>query len=164
MKIVLLTLTLYLCTWIDQARSDVLIGTGVSNVTQGRVSPMLYGGIDQPKWAVLASALGVNHPLYYQSTYQIGAYLQSEFGEFIWGEIRAGAGLGILYSSRGYREDVDLAVQERDDIVFGPVMRVRWDVAPMSFIGVESLYGVRSVNTLALSFQHVTNLVLGVRF
>ena len=146
------------------AYSVLSVGSGFSNVTGGRTAPMIYGGFDTEKFALVASAVGVKTSIYYHSSYQVGMFLQNDWGEFWWGKLRAGIGSGLQYSVRGYRNTVESSEEKASDLVLGLAIRVRWNMAGPVFVALETVYGLAGLNFILLSTQHTTNLVFGVGF
>jgi hypothetical protein len=153
---------LFLVLFLFDANAEIIVGSGFNSITGGRPSPTLYTGYDSSSFAVTANAVGVKTKIYYHSGYVVSAFSQKEMGDFWWGKLRAGFGGGIHYAQRQY---VDGAVNEtKSDFALGPAMRVTWEIFPFGFIGVDELYGIRSLETLVLSTQNIISLIFGVRF
>ncbi len=144
------------------AQAEVFVGTGFSTVTQGRSVPVLYLGADTPQYAAIFSSVGVKNDVYYHSAYQISYFRQTDMDQFWWGKIRAGFGGGLHYAVRGLE---DGATKEKaSDFSIGPSVRVSWQVAPYTVIGIESFAGIGSVNIIVLSAQQISTMYIGVRF
>lgn len=144
------------------AQAEIFVGTGLSTTTQGRSVPILYVGADSPQYAAIFSSVGVKNDVYYHSAYQFSYFKQTDLDQFWWGKIRAGFGGGIHYAKRGL--DDGTQKEEASDFSLGPSVRVGWQVAPMTVIGIESFTGIGSVNIILLSSQQITTMYLGVRF
>ena len=145
-----------------KVRSEVIVATGFSSVTEGRSVPMLNIGIDNPTSAFLFGSVGVKTDVYYHNAYMLSAYRQVDLEDFWWGKVRAGLGGGIFYSKRGYK---DRGPEETgDDFGIGPSVRATWEIFHYGFVGIESYFGIGDLKVFVLSTQQVSHLVFGVRF
>ncbi|MCE3012154.1 MAG: hypothetical protein LW878_03730 [Proteobacteria bacterium] len=145
-----------------RAHAEIFVGTGLSTTTQGRSVPILYLGADTPQYAAIFSSVGVKNDVYYHSAYQVSYFKQTDLDQFWWGKIRAGFGGGLHYAKRGLQDGT--TEEEASDFSLGPSVRVSWQVAPWTVIGIESFTGIGSVNIILLSSQQITTMFLGVRF
>lgn len=145
---------------VSEGRADVLLGTGMSSVTKGRVVPALYAGIDNGSSVYSFYAIGVQTEIYYHSAYKISYYLQQAVGQ----NKRVGFGIGTHYSVRGYRNDKDSKEEKVTDFTLGPGFRFCFDISNSIFFSLETVYGIRSLMPLFLSFQNTNSMNFGVRF
>ncbi len=145
-----------------KAQAGLVLGSGVTSITGGRVSPIIHGGLDTPTFATTITAVGVKNSIYYHSGYVASFHLQKEAGQFWWGKLRGGLGLGLHIAKRGY--DDGGGMEEKSDAAFGPSIRVSWEILPFVVLGLEAMYGLRNENVLLLNTQNIQTLFLGVRF
>ncbi len=144
------------------AYAGLFIGTGVTNITGGRIVPALHTGYDSSQFALTLTSVGVKNSVYYHSGYLLNLFSQTEMGDFWWGKLRAGIGGGVHFAKRSYTDGSHS--ETKSDFALGPSMRATWEFLPSTFLGIEALYGIRGVNTLALVSQRVILLNFGVRF
>lgn len=142
------------------ARADILVGTGMSSVTQGRTVPSLYMGLDNGSSVYNFYAVGVQTEIYYHSAYKFSWYQQTAVGQ----NKRVGFGLGGHYSVRGYRNDKDAKEEKVSDMTFGPGIRFCFDIGDTVFFSLETVYGIKTLMPLFLSFQNTNSMNFGVRF
>lgn len=143
--------------------AEFVFSTGVTSITNGRVSPLLNTGLDTSSYAFTFSSVGVKNSYYYHSGYNVVWALQKDFTKSSFGGVRAGLGLGAHFAKRGLQDGTN-ALIEKSDYAIGPAMRVTWGFLPYCFMGLESIYGIRGANFIALSTQNIHSLFLGVRF
>jgi hypothetical protein len=160
MKIFILLL---IFSWTS-SYADILVGTGMSKVTQGRTVPALYLGIDKGSEVIQFSSLGVETEIYYHNSYRFSFYKQSAFGSVFGIKQRAGLGIGVLYARRAYREDKDTKEEVETDFNIGPAFRFSLDITDYMFVSLESMYGINNLLFLVLSFQNTSSINFGVRF
>ena len=146
------------------AHSALLVGTGMSKVTQGRTVPSLYLGLDNKKDVVQFSSIGVQTEIYYHNAYRFSFYRQEAFGSFFGIKQRAGFGIGLLYAIRAYREDKEAQEESETDLNVGPAFRYTLDINKNLFMSLESMYGINNLLFLVLSFQNTNSINFGVRF
>ncbi|MDA8792928.1 hypothetical protein N9N67_06750 [Bacteriovoracaceae bacterium] len=147
------------------AHSEVLLGTGLHSETQGRLSPMLYGAYEYENNAIVFNSVGVASKYHYHSAYQLGYFLNEDWGTFLEGKLSAGVGVVIFHREFGYRDDTD----DEDGTVsydtnVGGGVRVRVDILDHFFIGVEGTFGVAGLYPILLSFQNTQVMTFGVMF
>tara|TARA_Y100000385_G_C12750291_1_gene490606 strand:- start:75 stop:554 length:480 start_codon:yes stop_codon:yes gene_type:complete len=145
---------------LSEVRADVLLGTGMSSVTKGRTVPSLYMGIDKGSSVYNFYAVGIQTEIYYHSAYKVSYYQQTAIGQ----NKRVGFGIGSHYSVRGYRNDKDAKEEKVTDFTLGPGMRFCFDIGDTVFFSLETVYGVRNIMPLFLSFQNTNSMNFGVRF
>ena len=155
-------LLLFFLIFPSLGKSEILLGTGFSSVTEGRTIPLLNLGIDSPTYAVLLSSVGVSNDVYYHNAYLVSGYRQVDMDNFWWGKVRVGLGGGLFFSERGFRDEEE--EEKSSDFSLGPSVRATWEIIPYGFVGIESYFGLGSFNFLVLSTQQVSHLVFGVRF
>lgn len=141
------------------AHAEFLVGTGMSSVTKGRTVPSLYAGLDVGSAVYTFYAVGVKTDIYYHSAYRLSYYLKQSLGNK-----HFGFGLGAHYSIRGYRNDIGEKEESETDLTLGPGFRFSMDLGESFFVSVETLYGLRGLMALVLSFQNTNSLNIGVRF
>lgn len=144
--------------------AEVLVGTGMSKVTQGRTVPALYVGYDSAREIFQFSSLGVETEIYYHNAYRFSYYKQTDFGSLIGMKQKVGLGLGLLYAKRAYREDKDAEEEVETDFNLGPAFRYSLNIGNAMFISLESMYGINNLLFLVLSFQNTNSINFGVRF
>ncbi len=143
--------------------AEIVLGTGFSSATAGRTSPTLNLGIDYPSFAVTASSVGVKNSYYYHSAYNLIYVRQFDFSEYLWGKLHGGIGAGLHFAKRGLKDGTN-AMSEKSDFALGPAIRITWDVAPLCFIGLEAIYGIRDFRVFTLTTQNVRSIIVGVKF
>jgi hypothetical protein len=146
-------------------QAEALIGSGLHSETQGRISPIFYGAYEYEKNAIVFNSVGVASKYHYHSAYQLGYFMNEEWGTFLEGKIYAGVGLVIFHSEFGYREDLD----DEDGAVaydtnVGGGLRVRVDILDHFFLSLEGTYGVVGIYPIVLSFQNTQVMSFGVKF
>lgn len=147
---------------LTTVRADIILATGVSSITGGRVNPLLNTGYDSPNFSISFSSLGIKNQVYYHSGYTLITSFQSDLGDYLWGGLRGGFGLGLHYAKRGL--DDGNGLEEKSDFAVGPSIRITWTLLPNTFIGLESIYGLRNENVIFLSTQNIHSLMFGARF
>lgn len=157
-KIFLLILSTLFLT--NESSADVLLGSGMSSVTKGRTVPSLYMGVDYGSSVYNFYAVGIQTEIYYHSAYKISYYQQTAIGQ----NKRVGFGIGSHYSVRGYRNDKDAKEEKVSDFTLGPGMRFCFDIGDSVFFSLETVYGIRNIMPLFLSFQNTNSMNFGVRF
>jgi hypothetical protein len=105
------------------ASAAIDVGTSLNSAMQGRVVPSLYIGLDEGTRHISFHSTGVATELYYHNVYTLSYYIQDNFGEFLFTNLVAGAGIGVMYAKLGYREDKGAQEESADDFVFGPGLR-----------------------------------------
>jgi hypothetical protein len=151
--------------FVSNLNAEILLGTGLSSQTQGRHSPIFYSGYEFSDRSITFSSVGVSTEIYYQSSMQLNYFfMQKEYGKFAFGKVKIGPGLSVFYSEFGYREDKDAKSEEVSDLNLGPSLRGTWNILDSAFISIESMYGIRGLYGIVMSFQTTTTLVLGVSF
>ena len=148
----------------SSALAEVLVGTGMSKVTQGRTVPALYVGLDKGSEVFQFSSIGVETEIYYHNSYRFSFYKQSAFGSVLGIKQRAGFGIGLLYAKRAYREDKNAKEQVETDFNVGPAFRFSLDISEYMFVSLESMYGINNLLFLVLSFQNTSSINFGVKF
>ncbi len=145
------------------ASAGLLLASGLTSLTNGRISPAIYTGYDSSTFALTLTSVGVKNSIYYQSGYVVSAFSQREAGTFLFRNVRGGLGGGAYLGRKKYQEGSSR--QTATDVAIGPAMRVTWEMLPDIFLGVESLFGIGGVyQTLVLTTQRVNILSFGVRF
>lgn len=147
---------------IHNTNAEFLLATGVSSITGGRVNPLLNTGFDSSNFSLSFSSLGVKNDVYYHSGYTLVTSIQGELGDYLWGNLRGGVGLGLHFAKRGL--DDGNGLEEKSDFAIGPSIRVTWTILPKVFIGLESIYGIRDANVILLSTQNIHSMMFGARF
>jgi hypothetical protein len=140
----------------------ISLGSGFTSTTGGRLSPMIYGGYDSPTFALVGSSVGVKTSAYYLSSYSMSALLLNDIGDFWWGKVNAGAGIGLLYSIRSMKDST--YSNTTYDFNYGPCLRVTWEFIPNMYVGVDALFGVPSLSQLIqFSTKQSTSLIFGFK-
>lgn len=157
-KILILILSTVLFFSIE-SNAGIVVGTGMSSVTKGRTVPILHTGYDNGTSFYSFYAVGVKTDIYYHSAYGAAYYLQQSVGMK-----RFGFGFGAHYSVRGYRDDYDAKEETVSDTTIGPGFRFAMYFSESWFASVETVYGIRSLMPLFLSFQNTNSLNIGFTF
>jgi len=142
---------------------DFSVGSGLHSVYAGRAVPIIYAGLIGENVAITGHSSGVESTLAYQSTFQGNFFIRKIFGKLLWGNLSGGAGVGMVYSSRGFRiRPEHFATRERD-YNGGPVIRASWNLFFPVYLTIEAFFGIKSYNPLINSWQHSTVAVMEIR-
>lgn len=164
MKVIktLFCITIFVGLWAPSAHA-LDLGVGLGSSTGGRTIPTFNLGFQLGDKTISGQMTGSHTGYYYVSAYQLGYYWTWDPGEFIWGKVSSGFGVSAYYSQRGYRESTTATLETSDDYALGPAIRVKWNFLGPAYLGLEAMYGLRSIgHHLQLSFQTVTLFSLGV--
>ena len=141
------------------------VGTGMSKVTQGRLIPLLQVGVDNQMLQFQFTSLGISNELYYHSNYKASVLIKKNWANTpMLSGVASGYGLGLMHSKRGYREDTDEDLKEREDTLLGSVFRIEWNIASRFYISLDSFYASKGFLPIALSFQNENTVAFGMRF
>lgn len=141
MKSLLVFLITVLTLVARPAAAGFQIGTGFNSETGGRLIPSLNIGVNTGAFEVLFSSTGVSTTAYSHSSYSLGAYWTRKSGDFLFGSIVAGFGVGSLYAVRTF-QDTGAEEEKKDDFALGPAFFGRWFLAGSAFLSVEAVYGL----------------------
>lgn len=159
MKILILFLVFSLFL-SSNAMASLMIGTGMSSVTKGRTVPNLYSGFDADSFVISGYAVGVKTEVYYHSAYRVSYYEQISLGS----NKKVGYGLGLHYSVRGFKNGKNAQEEKESDVGVGPGFRFAYEFGESFFASLETMYGINGLMLVALSFQNVNSLNIGMRF
>ena len=167
MKICSLLLSTFLLTLSFSAKATIDIGTGFNSATGGRVVPSLNLGIGWDSFIVVGSSTGVATSVYSHSAYSLGGYWTKKAGDFIWGDITAGFGLGAFYEARTYKPSTSTTEETSNEASFGPAFFSQWKFLGPVFISVEAIAGIGNSGSatgqiLGLNYRDHVNFILGV--
>lgn len=158
----LAAITMFLIAQSTQA--SIEIGVGTTSGTAGRIVPALAGGISTSSWAIFASSTGAANNYYYHSTYQFSYYWMFSGGTMWGGKISPGVGVGTMYTVRSFMDEGSTVENNSSDFALGPSLRMHWIFFDSAYIGIDALWGVRSLNSLAsLAFQDYACLSIGAQ-
>lgn len=162
MKILALLLALFSSPLLWAQNSSVQAGVGMTSFTSGRQIPALNVGYESTSFAASFTSAGYRTKYDYLSGYILSGFKAFAVGDFIGAPTRAGIGLGLYYSQRGYREALDANVKSVNDFGVGPAFRV--GIYPFSFmyLRLETMLAISSPNNILLVFQDMSQLTLGV--
>lgn len=139
-------IALTLATLWSFPASAIMVGTGVSTVTEGRLVPSLNLGIDTSKdWTLSGMIGGVATDAYYCNGYMANMTRRYNFGKFGFGSLEAGLGYGLAYTRRGFLPDPKGApdkVETDQDYSVGPAFRVAFKPFDRVYVGFEMLMGL----------------------
>lgn len=147
------------------ALSSVEVGTGFNSAHSGRVVPSLNIALVSADSVISFYSSGVQNSYYYHSSYSLTYFKSKSVGDVFNFPVSFGVGLGINLSERGFDENASSNVEKDSDFVIGPAIRVHWQMFSLMYLSLETIYGIRDIGShLALNFQDVTSLSVGVRF
>ncbi|MBT3984449.1 MAG: hypothetical protein HOE90_24045 [Bacteriovoracaceae bacterium] len=154
---------LFLVCLIPKANALIRLGTGVSAVTEGRVHPLIFGGVDAGDLAFTAYSVGYKSSYSYHSAYQVNFFFNFFPKEtFIWGHFVAGAGWGVHFFEKGFQGGPSDRRLKKRNFATGPTIRGLWHYAGPLFIGLEAMYGMRNLGAhILLSTQDTAALIVG---
>lgn len=147
-----------------QARSANLeLGIGVSSVHEGRNVPAIRATyVDE--WSYSVHTSGVRTSVYAQNAWALSAHRRLLQGELGWFNFDLGVGAGAALIDRRYRTSTTSAIETQTEGVLGPSASLRWSAGPV-VLGFDALFGLQpSLQHLALNYQDVTHVTLGVRW
>ena len=142
--------------------ASIGVGAGTSSTTSGRIVPALTLAYNAGGWSLSASSVGVKSGYSYQSSYTLAWYSTWKLGTLLNGGVNGGFGVGGFYSKQGFKESTSASMEEVDDIVLGPSLKITYYPFSMVFVSLEGIYGLRSLANVALNFQDVVMFSLGV--
>lgn len=140
------------------------LGGGYSGAFSGRQVPVVYGALQDERWALTGYSGGVKSSLTYHNAYQLNLYVQKNFGDLFWGKLSGGVGFAGYYAKRSYRPYALASAENAHDYNLGPAVKVSWNVFKPLYLTVESMFGLRRWLWLMNSYQDVSSMVLEVRF
>lgn len=144
--------------------ASIEIGSGYSSSHSGRSIPTLALAYSDSSFALSGYSTGVQNDYYYHSAYGLHAFSLKSLGTFLGGNMVGGAGLGAMYSKRGFKDSNDTSESSSDDYVLGPAFRINWSMTSFLFINVDVTYGLRDIfSHLTLNFQDVVSTSIGFR-
>jgi len=139
------------------------LGVGVSSVHEGRNVPALRATyVDD--WSYSLHSSGARTSVYAQNAWALSAHRRLLQGEIGWFKFDLGVGAGAALIDRRYRRSTTSAIETQTEGVVGPSASLRWSVGPV-VLGFDALFGLQpSLQHLALNYQDVTHVTLGVRW
>jgi hypothetical protein len=152
-------------TFALEAHAVIEFGTGFNSATGGRVVPSLNLGVGSESFEVLFSSTGVSTAVYYSSSYTLGAYWTWDSGDFIFGKVSSGFGVGGIYGVHNFK-DVGATEETKNDFAVGPAFFSRWHFCDPFYFSVEAIYGIGTDHLgdmLALNARDHVNFIFGVR-
>lgn len=145
-------------------QATVLFGSGLNSAIGGRTVPSLNLGIGTDSFEVLTSSVGVATKAYSHSAYSLGGYWTKKAGDFFFGQIISGFGIGAIYAHRTFK-DMTAAEEKKEDFALGPALFSRWKMAGPFFVSVEAIVGVNVGSNigdfLAMNYRDQVNLIIG---
>lgn len=149
------------------ALAYVQIGTGFNSATGGRLVPSVNLGIGGDSFVLLSSSTGVATSVYNHAAYSLSGYWIKKAGNFFWGDVVAGFGIGSFYESRTYK-DIGSAEETQTDFAAGPAFFSKWNFLSPVYLSVEAVCGLgdprsTSGQILGLSYRDHVNFILGVQ-
>lgn len=147
-----------------QAFSAVEVGTGLTSVFRGRIVPSMNLATSTDSWAFTGWSAGVQNDFYYHSAYGLHFFLMRKAGTMFGSDVRFGAGLGAMYSERGF-QDLDSTEEiTNSEWLAGPAFRVNWTFLEYFFVNFDATYGLRDIGAhLTLNFQDMIAFSIGAR-
>lgn len=148
------------------ASAHVKIGSGFNSATGGRLVPSLNIGAGSDSFVVLVSSTGVATTVYSHSAYSLGGYWTKKAGDFLWGDLIAGFGVGSFYEHRTFK-DLNTAEEVKTDFALGPAFFSQWKFLSPLYISVEAVCGFGSFESatneiMGLSYRDHVNFIFGV--
>lgn len=144
--------------------NEVLLGTGMSSETQGRIVPTIHTGYKYDEVAITVNSMGVQNEVYYHVAYSFSYFKSYDFGEFMWSTLNAGPGISVFYQEFGYRDDTDDDGESESDLNLALSFRVEYPLFEHAFVAVEGMFGVGSLMMLFNTYQTTQFFVFGVNF
>lgn len=166
-KISILVLVLLAYSPVPAKAVSVAIGAAMTAHSSGQLNPGIHGALDFKNFAITGYSTGMATEAFFLNGYQAAFYWMFSPGDFLWGEFRAGFGIGVMYRKLGWRTNPNNAnfIDIREDVNFGPAVRGVWYVAKPIFIAVEGVFGLKDIgNTIHFNFQDSSALIVGAAF
>lgn len=141
------------------------IGIGTSSVTGGRPIPALGVGLEIENWGMLLRSEGVQSTIYSQNAWTVAGY-KTIFSENVGIlETSIGAGFGVSYILRTYRDSLTSEIETTKEYVLGPHLAVKFQLS-FFYLGFDTLLGLTKQiqQHLVLNFQDVSHVTIGFIF
>ncbi len=143
--------------------ASVELGVGLSSATSGRYIPALAGAIGGTDWILTGTSTGARNGYYYYSNYSMAWMKTWQAGEFGWGDLKAGLGVGAFYSLRSFKDEGATRAEEDSDFGAGPAFRVQWGFLSPVYCNLEVIWGLRDIyKHLTLNGQDLVTFSVGV--
>lgn len=143
------------------------VGAAMTAHTSGQFNPGIHAAIDFKSFAITGHSAGMATEAFFVNGYQAAAYWMWSPGDFLWGELRAGFGFGVMYRKLGWRTNPNNAnfIDIREDVNFGPTLRAVWYVVKPVFVSIEGLFGLKDLGHVThINFQDSAALIVGAGF
>lgn len=145
----------------SQASYD--FGVGASSFTAGRPVPALALGYDGDSWGAIYRSVGVRTTIYAQNAWTLAGH-RYKYKESL-GPINAsiGAGLGLAYMTRAYRDSPTATVETTNESAIGPHLALKLNYGYFYF-GWDTLLGLtpQIMQHIALNFQDLSHVTIGI--
>jgi hypothetical protein len=139
------------------------VGVGVSSVHEGRVIPALRASYGE-EWSTSLHSSGLRTSVYAQNAWAASVHRRLVQGDLGWFKFNFSAGAAAALIDRRYRTSTTSAIQTQTEGVLGPSASLRWSTGPI-FLCFEAIFGLQpSLQHIALNYQDVTHVTLGVRW
>lgn len=140
----------------------LFIGSGISNITAGRLVPGLNGTIGTNNFLVSGFATGVKSDVHYHSGYQLGLLWRAYNGKIVGRPLRLFIGPGFHYAKRGLSNVGDTQITEQSDFAWGLSVRNEFKLlGPITFYS-EVLLGIEGLALIFNNFRTVAQFGIGV--
>lgn len=129
------------------------IGSGLSNVTSGRVIPGVSGSVGTQNFLVSGYMTGLNTDVHYHSAYQLGLLWNTFSGKLLGRSMEIFAGPGFNFSKHGVSNVGDTQIVEHSDFVWGIAIRNEFKLlGPIAFY-TEVLMGIEGLAFVFNNFR-----------
>ena len=161
-----LILTLFTLLLSSNIYASIGIGSGFTQVTEGRTVPILYGMVESPDWAITGFAVGVSNSYYFHNGYSLNVLKKFAPQPFLWSKLEGAVGWGFYYYMMEFDAGPTSNKLEASGYNSGPTFRVMWEIGYPIYLGVEGMFGVLNNPTslIYLSSQEIITIILGARF
>lgn len=145
------------------ALASVEVGVGLSSVHEGRAIPALRATYGE-NWVYSLHSSGTRTSVYAQNAWSASVSRLAQQGDLGWLKFDLNIGGAFALIDRRYRTSTTSEISSQSEFVVGPSATLRWRLGPV-VLGFEAIFGLRpSLQHLALNFQDVTHVTLGVRW
>lgn len=149
----------------SHARAMLSVGAGTTSFTSGRFVPSIEAALWFPDQSIVFTATGARNSYYYQSSYLVSYFRTWRAGDFLGGDMDAGFGGSIGYSSRGFQDESSTTSETVSDVLAGPAIYMSWSYGFL-FFNFSAVFGLRDLgkHISGLTAQDVESIALGVRY
>ncbi len=144
--------------------ADFSAGIGMNSVYTARRVPGIHLGISGKSFGVFGSTSGVRSSSYFHNSYVLNFMKMWSPGDFWWGKLTAGFGVGIFYATVGYKPANYAVAETYRDWTAGPALRLNWLILKPVFVAVDAMYGIRNpLSFIAMYSQDIASLSFGIQ-